>query len=87
MAKIRLVGTGTFANTHTTPKRPYSPLDAPLVLPTRFLGGPKSGKYPTATLCSNLAVYGCNVHPMRAGTTGGEHQIASRRNVSKFVRI
>lgn len=87
MAKIRLVSTGTFAHLHTTPKRPNSPLNAPRSLPARFLGGPKSGRYPTAALCSNLAVYGCNVHPMRAGTSGGERQIASRRNVSKFVQV
>lgn len=87
MARIHLVGTGTLSHLHTTPKRPSDPLAAPLCTPVRFLGGGVPGKNPMHQLCSTLRVYGCNVHPMRAGTTHGEYEVVSRRNVSKFGNL
>jgi len=51
----------------------------PLSLPPRFLGRSASKGGAMGKLCDDLAVYGCNVNPRRAGTTGGQGKVISRR--------
>jgi len=51
----------------------------PLSLPQRFLGRSASKGGAMGKLCDDLAVYGCNVNPRRAGTTGGHGNVISRR--------
>ena len=55
--------------------------DVPLSLPQRFHGRTASKGGAMGKLCDDLRVYGCNVHPGRAGTTGRYEnvQVISRR--------
>lgn len=51
----------------------------PKALPPRFMGRNASKGGAMGKLCDDLRVYGCNVNPVKAGTTGGHGQIISRR--------
>jgi hypothetical protein len=59
--------------------RGVAPKGVPLALPPRFHGRAPSKSGAMGSLCDTLSVYGCNVNPMRAGTTGGHGQVISRR--------
>jgi len=55
------------------------PKFVPAALPPRFLGRNPSKGGAMGKLCDDLAIYGCNVNPRRAGTTGGQGVVISRR--------
>lgn len=55
------------------------PKGVPLALPQRFHGRNASKGGAMGKLCDDLRTYGCNVNPVRAGTTGGHGQVISRR--------
>lgn len=68
-------------NVRTAPvvRRGEAPKGVPLRLPAKFLGRSPSKGGAMSKLCDDLRVYGCNVNPTKAGTTGGEGQIISRK--------
>jgi hypothetical protein len=55
------------------------PQHVPKALPARFMGRSASKGGAMGKLCDDLRVYGCNVNPVKAGTTGGHGQVISRR--------
>lgn len=74
----------TTPNVNPVVSRGQAPANVKLVLPRRYLGRDATRGGAMAALCNDLAIYGCNVNPVKAGTTGGARKIISRRNISKF---
>lgn len=61
--------------------RAVPPQFVPKALPSRFQGRNASKGGAMGKLCDDLRVYGCNVNPVKAGTTGRfeNAQVVSRR--------
>ena len=74
----------TTPNYNPVVQRGQAPKGVRLSLPRKFLGRSPSRGGAMAALCNDLAIYGCNVNPTKAGTTAGERKVISRRNISKF---
>lgn len=62
---------------HPVMSRGQIPDNVPLYTPARFAGRNPSRSPAMASLCNNLAVFGCNVNPRTTGTTGGEYEIVA----------
>lgn len=74
---------------HSAPvvRRGEVPKGVPLRLPAKFLGRSPSKGGAMSKLCDDLRVYGCNVNPVKAGTTGGERQVISRRPKHFIIQV
>lgn len=79
IAKFNHLLNSTPLNTAPVVSRGQAPKGVPLCLPPRFLGRNPSKGGALNALCNDLRVYGCNVSPIKAGTTGGHGQVVSRK--------
>jgi hypothetical protein len=77
--RVHLVPTGTISSSYTPP-----PKLIPLRLAPRFLGGPRSTKFPMHQMIETFKVYGVQGSPARTGATNGEPHIVARRPLKSF---